>query len=317
MHSAHARNRIDGFTLVELLVVIAIIGILVAMLLPAVQAAREAARRSQCTNNLKQIGLALHSFHDTYKVFPPGAIDTNTAPGNAAAKQFQIPDAVEHGWIVFLLPKLEQQNLYDIYDFDKDWRAVENQQARETRLEILQCPSAPGANRVHQFTWNNTTVRAAPSDYGVDNRINPSLGPLGLIDPESQAKPNGVMRVNLLSSFSDIVDGTSSTMWICEVAGRPRLFQGKAPGASNNVSGAGWADRDNEFITHGYTSDGMTTPGPCPINCTNNNEIYAFHPGGAMCLLGDGSVRFIAETVSMRIIGRLLTATAREPVGAF
>jgi prepilin-type N-terminal cleavage/methylation domain-containing protein len=317
MPSAHSRNRVAGFTLVELLVVIAIIGILVALLLPAVQAAREAARRTQCSNNLKQVGLALHSFHDTYKFLPAGAIDTNATPNNAAAQQWSIPNSVEHGWVVFLLPKLEQQNLYDLYRFDKDWREPENQQARETRLEVLQCPSAPGANRVHQFTWNNMTVRAAPSDYGVNNRINPALGPLGLFDPESQARPNGIMRVNLLQAFSDIIDGTSNTMWICEDAGRPRLFQKKGTSSSNNVSGAGWADRDNEYITHGYTNDGLTTPGPCPINCTNNNEIYAFHPGGAMCLLGDGSVRFIAETVSIRIIGRLLTATAREPVGQF
>jgi prepilin-type N-terminal cleavage/methylation domain-containing protein len=314
MRSLSHLKRLAGFTLVELLVVIAIIGILTALLLPAVQAAREAARRTQCSNNLKQIGVALHNFHDTYKSFPPGGI---TNGNNAAAQLFSIPDGVEHGWVVFLLPKLEQQNVYDIYQLDKDWRAPENQQARETRLPILQCPSTPGFQRVDQFSWNQTTVRAAPSDYGVDNRINASLGALGLIDPESQARPNGVMRVNELQSFSDIIDGTSTTMWICEDAGRPAMYQGKTPTGSNNVSGAGWADRDNEFITHGFTPDGTTNPGPCAVNCTNANEIYAFHPGGAMCLMGDGAVRFIAETISIRVVGRLLTRAARETVGDF
>jgi type II secretory pathway pseudopilin PulG len=294
--------------------VIAIIGILVALLLPAVQAAREAARRTECSNNLKQLGLALHNFHDTYKVFPAGGIDNGN---NVAAQKFNIPNGVEHGWAIFLLPRMEQQTIYDRYLFDKDWRAPENQPVVSTRLPTMQCPSAPNANRFHQFTWNGNPVRAAVTDYGVDNAINSALGPLGLIDADSQARPQGVMRVNSLQSFSDITDGSSNTMWICEDAGRPMRFQGKKPVPGGSFSGAPWADRDNEYITHGYTTDGTASPGLCPINCTNNNEIYSFHPGGAMCLLGDGSVRFVAETVSIRIVGRLLTAGGKEPVGEF
>ncbi len=308
-----ARKGKLGFTLVELLVVIAIIGVLVALLLPAVQAAREAARRIACTNNLKQIGLALHNFHDAYKTFPAGGIDNGANP---AAQRFNVPSGVEHGWLVFLLPFLEQQPLYERYRLDRDWRAPENQVVRETRLPALQCPSTPGGERFDQFTWSGNSVRAAPTDYGVNNQIYTALGPLGLIDPATQAAPHGVMRINQLQGFAQIVDGSSNTMWICEDAGRPTRYRRRSV-FSGHITGAGWADRDNAYWTHGYTQDGVNFPGACAINCTNANEIYAFHPGGAMCLLGDASVRLVGDTVEIRIIGRLLTAAAGETVGEF
>ncbi|MBM3997940.1 MAG: DUF1559 domain-containing protein [Planctomycetes bacterium] len=315
MKPSAARNTVRGFTLVELLVVIAIIGILVALLLPAVQAAREAARRTQCSNNIRQIGLALHSFHDARKFFPPGSITTSTSVAAMGTKNaLGIPIGVEHGWAVFILPYVEQQPLYDQYRFDLDWRDPGNLGPREQQLSVFQCASSPGRGRYDQYTPTGfSAIRAAPSDYGVNNGISTDLGPLNVVDAESIASPQGVMRVNRLQSFADITDGSSNTMWICEDAGRPtRYVTGRRVLGSGRYSGAGWADVDNEYITHGYSYDGLTSIGPCPINCTNNNEIYAFHPQGAQCMFGDASVRFLSQTTSIRIVARLLTRSGRE-----
>jgi type II secretory pathway pseudopilin PulG len=293
---------------VELLVVIAIIGALIAMLLPAVQAVRESARRTECSNHLKQLGLSLHNFHDTHRVFPPGGV---SALNNDAARRFNIT-ATTHGWAVFVLPMMEQHSLYDRYRWDRGWSAAENATVRNTRIATFQCPSAPDATRT-------TSSGAAISDYAVDNAINTALGPSGLnlIDAASERAPHGIMRVNELHRMSDITDGTSNTISICEDAGRPRLWRGRRQQSSNSVSGAAWADRDSEYLTHGYTADGANSPGPCPINCTNDNEIYSFHPAGAMCLACDGSVRLIAPAVEIRVIGRLITRGAGETIGQF
>ena len=167
-----------AFTLVELLVVIAIIGVLVALLLPAVQAAREAARRSQCANNLKQLGVALHNFESTRKYLPPGAI-TGSTP-TEAHQVFSVPVHMTHGWTIFLLPYLEQQGVYDQYQLDQDWRTAENRDARESLIPTLLCPSTPRTDRA--VTFNAGTfgpITAAISDYAVDNTINPTLGRWG------------------------------------------------------------------------------------------------------------------------------------------
>ncbi len=122
-----------GFTLIELLVVIAIIAILIALLLPAVQMAREAARRTQCRNNLKQLGLALHNYHDTHSTFPPGLI----------AADDDLQDAM-HSGLTLLLPQLEQTTVYNKYDFDFSWRAPANKDATSTYVPAFQCPSSIG-----------------------------------------------------------------------------------------------------------------------------------------------------------------------------
>jgi prepilin-type N-terminal cleavage/methylation domain-containing protein/prepilin-type processing-associated H-X9-DG protein len=302
-----------AFTLVELLVVIAIIGVLVALLLPAVQAAREAARRSECSNNLKQIGLALHNFQDTHKSFPPGGV--SGASTTAVHRKFQITPNTLHGWAAFTLPFMEQQPLYEKYTFRQDWRAPANGPARETVLSVFLCPSAPRASKIHSVTIGGYgTVAAAVTDYGVNNAINANLGPMALIDAESAANPAGMMRVNELHGFADIIDGASNTFWITEDGGRPTHYRKGHKQATGTISGATWADRDNEYITHGYSNNGASSPGPCPVNCSNNNEIYSFHPGGAMVAMGDGSVRFLAETVSIRVVGRMLTRAGREAV---
>ena len=303
-----------AFTLVELLVVIAIIGILVALLLPAVQAAREAARRMQCSNNLKQMGLALHNFESSRRYFPPGSITGNTL--TEAHKQLNLPAGLSHAWMMFLLPHAEQQALFDQYQFNRDWRDPLNKTVRETHLSLVTCPSTPNSKRLDSATSGGFTWQSAASDYGVDNAVNAALYPLNLIDVASSKSPDGVMSINELHTVAQILDGMSNTMWICEDAGRPMAYRVKRRLiAGIRVSGAGWADRENEYITHGVDfATGTIFSGPCPINCTNNNEIYSFHPGGAMCMFGDGSVRFVAETIDIRVVARLITKEAGEPV---
>jgi prepilin-type N-terminal cleavage/methylation domain-containing protein len=304
-----SRRTQNGFTLVELLVVIAIIGVLVALLLPAVQSAREASRRMQCSNNLKQVGLALHSFHDSHGFLPPGGV-------TAAEPKLQIPSGVNHGWAVFLLPYVEQKTLYDRYRLDKDWRGPENKEVRETYPKVFLCPSSPVQKRTDAATSGGFTWTSAAGDYFVNNAVSTALSTANLVDIYSGGQELGVMRVNGYHRFAEITDGLSNTSWIQEDAGRPTQFRaGKRIGG--RFSGAGWADRDNEGILHGMNAAGTSSPGPCAVNCSNDNEIYAFHPNGAMILLGDGAVRFLSQNTDIRIVARLITRGAGETVTDF
>src|SRR4051812_27790865 len=153
-----------GFTLVELLVVIAIIGVLVALLLPAVQSARESARRMQCSNNIRQIGLALHNFHDTNQCLPPGGVATATGPTVAHTK-FSIPINVIRGWGVFIYPYMEQKSLSDQYNWNKNWHDISNQQVYSTYVKGLICPSSPLPKRID----TKATAPCVSMDYGIMN----------------------------------------------------------------------------------------------------------------------------------------------------
>ncbi len=308
-------RQIGGFTLVELLVVIAIIGILLALMIPAVQYAREAMRRTQCASNLKQIGLGVQTHHDTLRVVPPAGVDGTTLTD--VHNRFNIPVNVEHGWAVFLLPYMEQQSLFDKYQLAKDWRSAENQTVRETPLPILACPSTPNRGRLDKTVTGGVTIFAAISDYAPDTSISASLSSPSLVDSLSHKFPLGMIRVNTLQSFSFCTDGMSQTLIVAEDAGRPIRFRTRGKALAGSCSGAGWTDRDSEFVTDGYTLDGTTNPGPYPINVTNDNEIYSFHPGGANVLFADGSVHFLADTLDIRIIARLITASANEAVVKF
>jgi prepilin-type N-terminal cleavage/methylation domain-containing protein len=307
-----------GFTLVELLVVVGIVVTLIALLAPAVQASREAARRLKCANNLRQIGLALQLFHDVHAGLPPGGVDPARTP-TTVHRRFGIPHTgVTHGWAVFLLPYLDHQALHDGYDFRQDWRAPANGPVREAALPVFVCPSAPEPGRFDTSTSGGfSNWQAACGDYGVCNAIDSGrLFNLGLIDAATRRHPRGMMRVNVLDPLSDARDGLSNTMWICEDAGRPQRYQLGAP-EDGRTSGGGWADRENAFTFHGFDRATRTSGGSCPLNCTNSNEIYSFHPGGALVVRGDGSTHFLAETLELRVVAQLLTCAAGEVVGEY
>ncbi|AGA28096.1 DUF1559 family PulG-like putative transporter [Singulisphaera acidiphila] len=321
------RDRRNGFTLIELLVVISIIGVLIALLLPAVQAAREAARRIQCVNNLKQIGLGFLNFESSQGFFPPAAIDAAFAPLNinvdSSGKAVATKDLVEHGWAVLLLPHAEQTALYNTYNLALDYRATGNQTLLNTRLNLMVCPSTPEptrTDRVQNAKFGLWT--SAPGDYGPNNSVNEGLVTAGFVDPGNY---EGVLRANMLRRIAEITDGTSNTQVVTEVAGRPdrwtrgpKFTKSDPPGTPNRVriSGAGWADRESPFGLHGFTQDGLITPGPCHTNCTNANEVFSFHNGGANNLFADGSVHFIKETTSIRVFAKLISRAGGEVISA-
>ena len=149
------------------------------------------------------------------------------------------------------------------------------------------------------------TISIASGDYAPNNGFSSALVTSGLADPTPNY--NGVLDVNTSLSIPEIRDGTSNTLLLSEDAGRPDEWQAGRMAIPLGQLDGGWADHDNEYITHGYTADGASTPGSCHTNCTNNNEVYSFHSGGANHVFGDGSVKFIRSSMDIRQFVKLLT----------
>jgi prepilin-type N-terminal cleavage/methylation domain-containing protein/prepilin-type processing-associated H-X9-DG protein len=288
-------TRRRGFTLVELLVVIAIIGILIALLLPAVQAAREAARRMQCTNNFKQIGLAIHGYHDTHKEIPPAYL-------------CKTPEVAT---LTHLLPYIEQQAMYDIYDFSVAWDRGTNRESTKLHIATFVCPTAPGGGQRRWIT-----------DYAVDEAIRsgavrtlvlaglrPRKSGLGnywgiFRDPPACGGPvdSRGRRLDHQVRFAMITDGLSNTFMFFEDAGRPERYRdGEHIGSS--LGDSRWADYSTEFWTNTICGGGGQL-----FNCDNSNEIYAFHGGGANFVYGDGSVHYHTDNMNAEVFVSLFTA---------
>ena len=326
-----------GFTLIELLVVIAIIAVLVALLLPAVQQAREAARRSQCKNNLKQIGLALHNYHDVANTFPYGLMVGANLDANT--------------WGIMILPYLDQAPLYNQYNssvppFNEAGSfgfsaaaAQQNILLISTNLPVFKCPSAPndgiyrgvfpGGGGFPKLSWT-----CAPSDYCPISGVR---GPFAVLAYAAYGGPGGIREgalqgAGLLGSgicrFSDITDGSSNTLLIGERTGGASIYQKMlaVSGPSNGnpafgaANGGGWGDilnGDNWF--EGALYDGTPGGGPCAINCTNmrGEGFHCFHTGGCHFVLGDGSVRFISASLSPYTMASLITRRKGEVLGDF
>jgi len=280
-----------GFTLVELLVVIAIIGVLVALLLPAVQAAREAARRTSCTNNLKNLGLAALNFHDTQKHLPT----SNRPPGATTNPRF--------AWATLMLPYFEQQNLYDLYDFKSNWSSPTaangkspNANLVKQRLSVFECPSVPDDDRLDgdsQWTtqgysdWMASRC-AAPTDYSPICNVEPRLvnDPRSLVDfvdtttAAGKKALEGMMLRNTTNTLRQVSDGTSHTIMLAESAGRPYVYRrggliGQLP--DHRVNGGGWSRPASDYGLDGFDPNaaaGSQFPGPCAVNCTNGDDVY-------------------------------------------
>jgi prepilin-type N-terminal cleavage/methylation domain-containing protein len=346
----HLSRTRRAFTLVELLVVIAIIGVLVALLLPAVQAAREAARRSSCSNNLKQIGIAMHNHHDTFGHMPPWGFDftTNPNPANPLGNQRQ-----GHGALAMILPYMEQQNFtnavrtdfsaIDPANWPPNWGTAV---AAKTEVKNYLCPSTPnrvidlspyfvslGLPNAGPFTIGGTdyaAVRGAHNNFR--NACAPTLptpsnacGALGIF---GQMEPPGTLREGK-AKMAGITDGTSNTVLVAEAAGRHQVYsRGRkrvtpnAPGQAGWTLNAAFSDHNTVIQVRGFSNDGLTVDGGCcAINCTNGytipftqGQLYAFHPGGVMLVRADGSVSFLSETTSMPVLAALVTRNGDESI---
>jgi len=297
-------NRRNAFTLIELLVVIAIIAILIALLVPAVQKVRDAAARIQCTNNLKNVALAQHAHADVFKAFAT----TTTVSDAAGTLPFQ---RKRHSSLTRILPYIEQGNIYKLWNATGgSWDNALNQPMVANAIPVYMCPSSPSGTSAFQ---------SAPARYRTDyapwSGVQGGLMTAGLVDTitvssgmlQANDSPDGTFGMRKMAFCTD---GLSNTIMYSECSDRPDHYQmGKKVGTG--VSGASWADYEQDFSLHGRTT-AMGDFGPCGINCDNDNEVYSFHTGGANAAFGDGTVRFLAASINIRILARLVTAQGGE-----
>lgn len=296
--SSRSSNR-RAFTLIELLVVIAIIAVLIALLLPAVQQAREAARRTQCRNNLKQIGLALHNYHEITKILPPGWIGLTSG-------QPDINGGNGWSWASRLLPQLDQSALYNTINFDVPVGAAVNLATRTRVLNVFRCTSDVGPDK-----WNIATAGGSPpladlaaasysGVFGTDE-----IEDCNSLMPGSPCASDGVFFLNSAVRFSDIQDGLSNTLAVGERVSR---------------ASSGWL----------YTWVGVLGGGENPIvrilgdtDVTPNkdlirmDEFASYHTGGAQFLMGDGAVRFLSNSIDLAVYRALASRNKGDIVGEF
>jgi len=296
-----------GFTLIELLVVIAIIAILIALLLPAVQQAREAARRTQCKNNLKQLGLAMHNYESTFRRFPSSGQGLGSGP---YGQNFD-----RHSFFTHILPYMDQANITAQFDFGSYYNQTsENIAITQIALPAYICPSA--SLRV----GNTDSEGYGAIDYGptIHTNISPVTGL-----PDSSTMVHGALRWEG-SKISQITDVTSNTMALGECVGRndsmDSLYDDPVV-AGTKRSHWRWAEPDNAFGVS-YTPNFHLSPwgGPpsCPwvdMNCGPNDELFSFHPGGCHALFSDGHVRFLSESIDFRVLRSAVSADQGEIVG--
>jgi prepilin-type N-terminal cleavage/methylation domain-containing protein/prepilin-type processing-associated H-X9-DG protein len=308
------RRRV-AFTLIELLVVIAIIAILIGLLLPAVQKVRDAAARTQCSNNLKQIGLAIFNYESTYQALP-----TSTRPGGFTSSP-------RLSWTIGVLPFIEQGNLSKNYDLGSNWSSTANLPITSQRVKIFQCPGTPGSDRLDGDPQTNVWNIVAVSDYAASTCVSDlatNVNPTG-------AAQKGMLVKNQTSKLGDVTDGLSNTLLIIESAGRPQIYQfGKAVGTvpGLKINGGGWARPASDLDFLPSTADGSTYPGSCAAGCTNGYNYasyaappfgtegtsapYSFHTGVLNTAFGDGSVRTIRNSISVFTFAALVTANGGE-----
>jgi prepilin-type N-terminal cleavage/methylation domain-containing protein len=312
------RRSRGGFTLVELLVVIAIIGVLVALLLPAIQAAREAARRSTCQNHVKQLGLATLNFENAKGELPPGHWSESVRTDGGRAR------VVQSSGLTYLLPYLELTALASQWDATQTWNfadaklAVDNKRLSATPIPVFRCPTVPE----DRGDWPGAC------DYTVCEQINAEASnALGQLIQQKlvRSRPNAAGRYQSLLALpgaegserpkiKHCTDGMSQTFMWFETGGRPVYYRNRVPqlergAAATTQGGSSWAQYENWHDVHERCGTSM-------MNCTNNEEIYSFHQGGCFFAMGDASVQFVREEVDPDVFVSLFTRDGDDVVGA-
>jgi len=301
-------RKMSGFTLVELLVVIAIIGILISLLMPAVQAAREAARRTQCANHFKQVALALHNYHGSHKKFAPGSFTwrPNDCPPNEG-------DFYGWGWATFVLPFIEMTPVYDRFDFtEPSYRSPICYRAAGAMIETYLCPSDPQNGEYYNMTEftgpDGTPNRADGTDFAIVNiaGVTDSTSWKCSVFPKHFRDADGMMADREGCRVRDVLDGTSNTLMLSECAGA-------GSGTNNGKNWYIFAQLD----TYNGINGALTVQGGCPPETFNFRVSgpSSLHPGGCHFALADGSVRFFAETIDRVLLAGLTTRGGGEVAG--
>ena len=324
-----------GFTLVELLVVIAIIGILIGMLLPAVQQVREAARRTQCANNMRQVGLALFNYESAHMKFPSAGQAKRGGSGeNSGQNVFFTNRGVLESFNnaapsvqSYILPFIEQNAVASLFDLQYRYDvepsagvANTNQEAAQTPIPGYICPS----------TGRNSLVDS--QGYGFTDYSAPVTVAPGLSGDPNQGRFKCVLNGDSRRRIGSITDGTSNTIAMAEDAGRADIETGgymvikteaMDDGTSADRRSWAWADPDNAFNVDKLVNNTQSPVGgteDCPwgdVNCGPNEETFSFHPGGANASLADGSVHFVDANVSGQVFAALMSKNGGEVISIF
>ncbi len=321
------QRRRCGFTLIELLVVIAIIAVLIALLLPAVQQAREAARRTQCKNNLKQIGLALHNYHDIYNRLPITQYDSQPSGDYLTLTC----------WTRAIFPQLDLATITNSWDNTQNFSVGSNAVLNRTAIPAYKCPSSPapivgswtsagGTLDPQQFTADSSgkypggiCEYSCVANSQIAPDTTPKLSGVGMMNYSTAANPAEVSK-----RFVDVTDGLSNTMMLGEVCGGADNYTTsmQRDGTSQKLRFHNWAGQNRisfrDYKDNGTASDASLDP--CLVNCfggAGGSNLFSFHTGGAQITLGDGSVRFISENVDFYTVCRLVTCQDGLPVGEY
>ncbi len=312
-------HRRGGFTLIELLVVIAIIAILIGLLLPAVQKVRDAAARTQCSNNLKQASLAVFNYESTYRSLPT----STRPPGFTTAPRIS--------WTIGLLPFIEQQNVRNLYDLTSNWDSPNNLVLTSQPIKIFKCPSSPNPSLLDGDPQTNVWNLVAVSDYAASVGISPLATNINTTGQVIK----GMLPKNETATLGAVSDGLSNTLMLIESVGRPQIYQMGRPVGSvptQKINGGGWARPASDMDFLPSTPDGTTFPGSCAVGCTNGYNYpayaappfgtegtsapYSGHAGIIVSAFGDGSVRTISNSISLYTFATLVTASNGEIPGS-
>lgn len=259
-----------GFTLIELLVVMAIIGVLIGLLLPAVQSVRAAARRTQCVHNAMQAGLAIENYESAFEMFPPGVVNLD---GPIKNKE----EGYHYSWIAQILPYIDQQNVYNHLNFQLSAYDAANHSARLMKLASFVCPSDPISSDPAKSGWGQTSLCAAYHE----------------VEAPIDVDNHGIMFLNSHVRIDDIGDGASNTMLFSEA----RLESG----SFGWISGTRWSLRNGGTVLNG------PVPAATKANASPVGGFSSYHPGGVNIAMADGSVRFLKMTTGTAALKSLIS----------